>query len=112
MNESDADIIRDIEAQIADGRELEGAQRVPGTVSKNLSVTYTLRLTPEEYSTFNAAAKARGMKLADFTRAALRAAIAGDTDPEQVAAWTEIRELISRMTGLAEHLPAPTHTSR
>jgi cytidylate kinase len=111
MNESDDDIIRDIEAQNAGGRELEGAQRIPGTVSKNLTVTYTLRMTPQEYSTFNAAAKARGMKLADFTRAALHAAIAGEINPEQVAAMAEMRELISRMTSLAGQLPEQAQAS-
>ena len=92
MPDSDREIIEDMERQFGAGKELEGYQKVKGRVSGNLSVTYAVRLTPEEYRQFNEAARAKGMTLADLMRSATRAALAGELDAERASALGKARE--------------------
>ena len=74
MNDSDKELIEDFEKRVEEGRELEEFKRVHGKVSKNLSVTYAIRLSPDEYEEFSRAARASGMTLADLMRSSTRAA--------------------------------------
>jgi hypothetical protein len=53
VNDSDWELIEDFEKRVEEGRELEDFKRVPGKVSKNLSVTYAIRLSPDEYEEFS-----------------------------------------------------------
>jgi hypothetical protein len=100
--ETDEEIIADLEKQIAEGRELEGYEPIEARVPKKLSVMYSVRLSPEEYAEFSDAAKARGMTMSDFMRAAARSVIdAGGGDQAAVlgaarAKLDELAELISQ----------------
>jgi uncharacterized protein (DUF1778 family) len=98
MRESDEEIMRDMERQIAEGKELEGYFPIKARVSKNLTVTYAIRLSPDEYAEFNKAAEAAGMTLADFMRNATRAAVRGDVDISKAAALGAIREKAQQLT--------------
>jgi hypothetical protein len=97
MPESDKDLIESLERQIAEGKELEGYSPVKARVSKNLSVTYAIRLSPGEYSEFSAAAKARNMTLADFMRAAARGVVTGEIDVTKAAAIGTAREKVREL---------------
>jgi hypothetical protein len=83
---------------VAEGRELDGFAPARGKVSKNLSVSYAIRLTPAEYEEFSAGARSPGMTLADFIRSSTRAALAGELDATKAAAAAEVptkaRELL------------------
>jgi uncharacterized protein (DUF1778 family) len=98
MRESDEEIIKDMEHQIEEGKELEGYFPIKARVSKNLTVTYAIRLSPDEYSEFNKAAEAHGMTLADFMRNATRAAVKGDVNVSKAAALGEILEKAQQLT--------------
>lgn len=89
--DTDKAIIDEMERQIAEGRELEGYVPARGRVSRKLSVSYAIRMSPEEYESFNMAALERGMSLADFMRSSARAAMAGEIDPAKAAALTSAR---------------------
>jgi len=91
MRESDKDYIADLERQV-ENDDFEGWERVPGRVSKNLTVTYAIRLSPEEHKLFLEAAEARGMSLADLMRSATRAAIKGELDVDTMAALSKARD--------------------
>src|SRR5688572_20610509 len=104
MDESDEAIIKDFEKRVEEGRELEGFKRVPGKVSKNLSVSFAIRLSPEEYEEFSQGAKRRGVTLADLMRSATRAALAGEIDAAKAAAvaeaGTKAREIVEAASRL------------
>lgn len=89
--DTDKAIIDDMEQQIAAGRELEGYVPARGRVSRRLSVSFAIRMSPEEYAAFNQAAKARGMTLADFMRSSARAAMSGEIDPGRAAVLSSAR---------------------
>ena len=91
MSESDKDYIADLERQV-ENDDFEGWERVPGRVSKNLTVTYAIRLSPEEHKLFAEAAESRGMSLADLMRSATRAAIKGELDADARAALSKARD--------------------
>ena len=91
MKESDKEYIADLERQIAND-DFEGWEQVPGRVSKNLTVTYAIRLSPAEHKLFAEAAEARGMSLADLMRSATRAAIKGELDVDAMAALSKARD--------------------
>jgi hypothetical protein len=91
-SEHDEEIIADLERDMAEGRELNGYTRVKGRVSRRLTVSYAIRMSPVEYDVFNEAARARGMTLADFMRSATRAAIAGEIDAVKAAVLNSARE--------------------
>ena len=93
----DDDVIRDFDERIESGRDLEGFISVPGRVSKNLSVVYSLRLSPEEFTLFEQAAKARGVPLSDFLRAAAHGAVEGDIDADRAAALNLVREKVREL---------------
>jgi hypothetical protein len=90
MRDTDEDIIRDHDKGIEEGTELEGYRPIRGRVSKNLSVSYALRLSPDEYKQFDDAARSKGMNLAEFFRASARAAMAGDLDAGKASAAAEV----------------------
>jgi hypothetical protein len=96
MGESDSEFIADLDRQV-DSNDLSAWERVPGRVSKNLSVTYAIRLSPEEHKEFAAAAEARGMSLADFMRSATRAAIKGDLDADAMAVLSKARDTAKQL---------------
>jgi predicted HicB family RNase H-like nuclease len=91
MREPDKDYIADLERQV-ETDDFEGWERVPGRVSKNLTVTYAIRLSPEEHKLFAEAAEARGISLADLMRSATRAAIKGELDADAMAALSKARD--------------------
>ena len=105
MTERDEAIIEDMERQIAEGKELEGYVPIKGRISKNLSVTFAIRLSREEMELFSAAAQTRGTSLADLMRNATRAAIAGDLNVEramaQAAVLEKVRELAQAYDALS-----------
>jgi hypothetical protein len=92
--ERDAERIGEIEQEIAEGRELEGARPVKGRVSKNLSINFAIRLSPAEFEEFSEGAKARGMTLAELMRSSTRAALAGTFDAERASAVGEAKQKI------------------
>lgn len=104
MSESDDEIIEDFEKRIKEGRELEGFKRVKGRVSKNLSIGYAIRLSPQEYEEFSRGAKAREMTLAEFMRSATRGALAGEIDAEKAAAAAEVRTKARELVEAAARL--------
>ena len=104
MNESDDEIMRDFDKRIEEGRELEGFKRVKGKVSRNLSIGYAIRLSPEEYEAFSNGAKARGMTLADFMRSSTRGARAGEIDADKAAAAAEVRAKARELVEAAARL--------
>lgn len=104
MNESDEQIIEDFDERIEQGREMDGFKRVPGRVSKNLSVSFAVRLSPDEYEEFSRGAKAKGMTLADLMRSSTRAALAGEIDAEKAAAVAEVRAKAREIVEAASRL--------
>jgi uncharacterized protein (DUF1778 family) len=101
---SDKVIIEDIERQIAEERELEGYVPAKAKVSRRLSVSFAIRMSPDEYKAFNQAAKARGMTLADFMRSATRGAITGEIDAGKAAALNSGREKAEELSEVLRHL--------
>ena len=97
MAKSDAEIIAEHEMAIAAGRELEGYQPVAGSVSENLTFGTSVRFSPEDYVRYYEAARARGMTLSAFLRAAAAAALAGETDIEKAAAIQLARQKASEL---------------
>lgn len=98
MRESDDEIIKDLEQAIEEGRELEGARGVPGRASRNLTVTFAIRLSSAEHKEFSQAAEARGMSLADLMRSATRAAIKGEIDADTAQRINDARKAAQELT--------------
>jgi hypothetical protein len=90
-DDPDAEYIAEIEREIASGTELEGWERIPGRVSKNLTITYAIRMSPAEHKEFEQAAVARGITLAELMRSATRAAIRGEIDADAAATLSKAR---------------------
>jgi hypothetical protein len=103
-SETDEYIIKDWENRIAEGRELEGLQ--PGRLrpSRNLSVSFAIRLSPQELEEFSKGAKAKGMSLAELMRSATRAALAGELDADKAAAATAVKEKARELVEAANRL--------
>jgi uncharacterized protein (DUF1778 family) len=101
---TDEEIIEDIERSIAEGTELKGWKRIDVKVSKNLTATYGIRMSPEELRMFTDAAKARGMRLSDFMRAAARAAVQGELNAEAAAAVKTVKEKAQELVEAANRL--------
>jgi hypothetical protein len=97
MSESDKDYIADLERQV-ENDDFESWQRVSGRVSKNLTVTYAIRLSPEEHKRFSEAAEARGMSLADLMRSATRAAIKGELDADARATLSKAKDTAKQLS--------------
>jgi hypothetical protein len=91
MQKSDREMIEEMDAIMDAGTEAEHFAPVPAKASKNLSVTYALRLSPDEYMMFTEAARARNMTLADLMRSATRGALAGEIDVQKAAALDAVR---------------------
>jgi hypothetical protein len=92
MQKPDKEMIEEMDAIIEAGTEAEHFVPIQAKPSKNLSVTYAIRLSPEEYETFTDAARARAMTLATFMRSAVHGAIAGEIDVQKAAALSNARE--------------------
>jgi hypothetical protein len=92
MMPTDEEIIAEHEKAIAEGTELEGYVRVNVRPSKNRVMSFAIRLSHEEMQEFSAAAKAKGMTLADFMRSASRAAAASELDVDRAAALGAAKE--------------------
>lgn len=98
MQKSDREIIEEMDAIMEEGAEAQHFVPAKARPSKNLTITYAIRLAPEEYTAFNDAARERGMTLADFMRSAARGAIAGDIDVDKAAALSSAREKARELT--------------
>jgi len=85
---------------------MEKATPVKGRVSKNLRFVYSLRLTPAELDTFSRAAKARGMTVSEFLRAAAQAATQEDVDLTKSQAVTELMTKARELNEAIERLTA------
>jgi hypothetical protein len=104
MNESDEEIMRDWDARVAEGRELEGLKPEKMRPSRNLSVSFAIRLSPQELEEFSKGARAKGMSLAELMRSATRAALAGDLDADKAAAATAVKEKARELVEAANRL--------
>lgn len=85
---------------------LEKATPVKGRAAKNLTIVFSVRLSPGELDEFNAAAKAGGMNLSEFMRAATRAAIQGELDLSKASALGEVKEKVRELNEAIEKLTA------
>ncbi len=96
--------MRDFDERAEQGRELDGFKRAKGKVSKNLTVGYAIRLSPDEFREFTKAANERGMSLAELMRSATRGALAGEVDADKAAAAAEVRTKAQELVEAAARL--------
>ncbi len=88
-------------------RELEGLVPVKARVAKNPRAVYSVRLSFEELSRIEKAAKQRGLSISEFMRQASLAAANGEQDlaaGEQAAAVLAVREKARDLYNAVEKL--------
>ena len=90
----------DVDAEMAK----DGWSRVAANVSKAPRAVYGLRLSPEEFAAFTAAAKAKNMTLSDFLRSSAWGAVEGKVDAEKAAAAAEVRAKARELIEAASRL--------
>jgi hypothetical protein len=104
MKDSNREMAEEIDRQVAEGTEFEGLVQVPGRVARNLSVVYSVRLSPEELRRFSEAAGSRGMTLSDFLRAAAEGAIHNGGDLMRAAAIRKVRRKVQELNEAVSQL--------
>ena len=85
---------------------MEKAIPVKGSVSKDLRMVFSVRLSRQEVEDFSAAARARGMNLSEFLRAAAQTVAQGDMDVTKAEALGEVKEKAVALTKAIEKLTA------
>jgi uncharacterized protein (DUF1778 family) len=89
------------------GRELEGLRPIRARVAKNPRAVLSFRVTPGELQSITLAAKARGMNVSDFVRAATLAATQDEnavTQGERAALVAEVKSKLSELAETASRL--------
>ncbi len=105
--QTDEEIIAYYDKLMAEGKELEGLVPVRARVSKNPRAVYSVRLSFDELSRIDAAAKQRGLSISEFMRQASLAAARGEQDltaGEHTAAVLAVREKARDLYNAVEKL--------
>ena len=92
MNESDEEMIEELEKILEEGTFEKHYKPVKVHSNGQRSVVYAIRFSPDEAEEFAKAATQRGITLADFLRNAARAAVDGQLDVDRSAALGEARK--------------------
>ena len=107
MAKTYAEMAREAEEVKDTEREIEGLVPVKARVSKNPRAVYSVRLSFEELSRIEAAAKQRGLSISEFMRQASLAAATGEQDlapGEHTAAVLAVREKARELYNAVEKL--------
>jgi hypothetical protein len=107
-DETDDEVIADMEKQVADGTLLEGWQPIKAKPSRKRSMMFAVRLSDSELKEFTNAAKVRGVTVADLMRSATHAAIIGDLDASRAKSLGAALEHADELVKLLEPLAAST----
>lgn len=109
MTESREEARRKAEAVKDSEQELEGLKPVNMTISPNLGIVYSLRMTADEMLFLRKAAESRGMKLSEFMReAAMNAAAEAQGKPTpRDEALREVREHVGAAARALDRISKP-----
>ena len=83
-SESDRELMADLEREI-ETDDFSRWEPVDIRVAKDLTISFIVRMSTEDYKDFSKAAEARGMRLDDLMYLATHAAIKGEIDVETAA---------------------------
>ena len=105
--QSDDEIAAEFDRLFAEGKEMEGFERVTARVSKDPRAVFSIRLRSKELSEIAKAAEANSLTISEFMRQASLSAARGEVDlkyGEQAQALLAVREKARELYEAVEKL--------